>query len=168
MPQEGKQLGFPFLLIHIAMLEEKINQDIKQAMLAKKKEELESLRAIKSALLLLKTSKNAVDGEVSESVEIATLQKLVKQRKEAADIYVQQGRQDLADEELSQAAIIERYLPKQMSREEIETAVKAIIAELGACGPKDMGKVMGKASKQFAGMADNKEVSEIVKNLLNQ
>ena len=150
------------------MLEEKINQDIKQAMLAKKKEELESLRAIKSALLLLKTSKNAVDGEVSESVEIATLQKLVKQRKEAADIYVQQGRQDLADEELSQAAIIERYLPKQMSREEIETAVKAIIAELGACGPKDMGKVMGKASKQFAGMADNKEVSEIVKNLLNQ
>ena len=150
------------------MLEEKINQDIKQAMLAKKKEELESLRAIKSALLLLKTSKDAVDGKVSESIEIATLQKLVKQRREAADIYVQQGRQDLADDELSQAAIIERYLPKQLSHEEIEEAVKAIIAEVGATSPKDMGKVMGAASKKFAGKADNKVVSEIVKGLLNQ
>ena len=150
------------------MLEEKINQDIKQAMLAKKKEELESLRAIKSELLLLKTSKDAVNGEVSEKVQIATLQKLIKQRKEAADIYIQQGRQDLADVELSQAAIIERYLPKQMSEEEIETEVKAIIAEVGANSIKDMGKVMGTASKKFAGRADNKLVSEIVKKLLNQ
>ena len=134
-------------------LESQINADIKQAMLNKEKDVLESLRAIKSAILLLKTSKEAVDGEVPESAGIAMLQKLVKQRKEAADIYVQQNRQDLADAELFQASIIERYLPKQMSREEIEDAVRAIIAEVGATSPKDMGKVMGQASKKFAGQA---------------
>lgn len=149
-------------------LEVKINNDIKQAMLNKKKDELEALRAIKSAILLLKTGKDAVNGEVSDAAGVAMLQKLVKQRREAADIYVQQNRQDLADEELFQASIIERYLPKQMSREEIEDAVKAIIAEVGASSPKDMGKVMGQASKRFAGKADNRMVSEIVKNLLNQ
>lgn len=149
-------------------LEIQINNDIKQAMLAKKKDELEALRAIKSAILLLKTSKDAVDGQVPESVEISTLQKLVKQRRETADIYIQQSRQDLADIELFQASIIERYLPKQMSREELETALKAIMSEVGATSPRDMGKVMGVASKRFAGQADNKVVSEIVKNLLAQ
>ena len=149
-------------------LENKINADIKQAMLNKEKDVLESLRAIKSAILLLKTGKDAVNGEVSDAAGIAMLQKLVKQRKEAADIYVQQNRQDLADEEMFQASVIERYLPKQMSREEIESEVKAIIAEVGATSPKDMGKVMGQASKRFAGKADNRIVSEIVKLLLNQ
>lgn len=149
------------------MLEETINQDIKQAMLAKKKDELEALRAIKSALLLLKTSKNAVDGVVPENVQIATLQKLVKQRRETADIYLQQGRQDLADVELFQAGIIERYLPKQLSREDIETELKSIVAELNAQSMKDMGRVMEVASKRFAGAADNKVVSEIVKQILS-
>ena len=149
-------------------LESLINNDIKQAMLNKKKDELEALRAIKSAILLLKTGKDAVNGEVSDAAGIAMLQKLVKQRREAADIYVQQNRQDLADEEIFQASIIERYLPKQMSREEIEEAVRGIIAEVGASSPKDMGRVMGQASKRFAGKADNKVVSEIVKTLLNQ
>lgn len=149
------------------MLEETINQDIKQAMLAKKKDELEALRAIKSALLLLKTSKDAVDGVVPENIQITTLQKLVKQRRETADIYLQQGRQDLADVELFQAGIIERYLPKQLSREDIETEIKSIVAELNAQSMKDMGRVMGVASKRFAGAADNKVVSEIVKQILS-
>jgi uncharacterized protein YqeY len=149
-------------------LEVQINNDIKQAMLNKDKAVLESLRAIKSAILLLKTGKDAVNGEVSEAAEIAMLQKLVKQRKEAAEIFVQQNRKDLADDELFQAGIIERYLPKQLSREEIEADVKAIIAEVGASSPKDMGKVMGQASKHFAGKADNRVVSEIVKSLLSQ
>jgi len=147
-------------------LETQINNDIKQAMLAKQKDVLESLRAIKSAILLLKTSKDVVNGEVPESVEIATLQKLVKQRRETAEIYQQQNRKDLADAELFQAEIIERYLPKQMSRDELESALKEIISELGATSPRDMGKVMGVASKKFAGKADNKVVSEIVKTLL--
>lgn len=146
-------------------LEVQINNDIKQAMLNKEKNVLESLRAIKSAILLLKTGKDA-SGEVSEAAETAMLQKLVKQRKEAAEIYVQQNRQDLADEELFQASIIERYLPKQLSREEIESQLRTIIAETGASSPKDMGRVMGVAAKQFAGKADNRVVSEIVKSLL--
>ncbi len=149
-------------------LEVQINNDIKQAMLNKDKAVLESLRAIKSAILLLKTGKDAANGEVSEAAEIAMLQKLVKQRKEAADIFVQQNRQDLADDELFQAGIIERYLPKQLSREEVEAEVKKIIAEVGASSPKDMGRVMGQASKHFAGKADNRVVSEIVKTLLSQ
>ncbi|MBQ9546334.1 MAG: GatB/YqeY domain-containing protein [Bacteroidales bacterium] len=148
-------------------LEQTINNDIKQAMLAKKKDELEALRAIKSAILLLKTSKDAVDGEVPENVATATLQKLVKQRRETAELYVQQQRQDLADVELFQASIIERYLPKQLSAEEIEARVRAIMEELGASSMKDMGRVMGQASKALAGQADNKMVSEIVKRLLS-
>ena len=155
-----------FILLYTMSLEVQINNDIKQAMLNKEKDVLESLRAIKSAILLLKTSKEAVDGQVPESAEVATLQKLVKQRREAAEIYTQQNRQDLADAEIFQANIIERYLPKQLSREEIESAVKSIIEQVGAASPKDMGKVMGVASKQFAGKADNKVVSEIVKAFL--
>lgn len=148
-------------------LEIQINNDIKQAMLNKEKDVLESLRAIKSALLLLKTSKDAVDGVVPESAEIATLQKLVKQRKESAEIYKQQNREDLAEAELFQASIISRYLPKPLSQEEIEAAVKEIVDEVGASSPKDMGKVMGLASKRLAGKVDNKLVSEVVKSVLN-
>ena len=143
-------------------LEEKINADIKQAMLNKEKDVLESLRAIKAALLLLKTGK----GDVNDAAELSALQKLVKQRKEAAEIFNQQNRSDLAEAELLQASIIERYLPKQMSRDEIEASVKAIISELGATSAKDMGRVMGTVSKKFAGTADNKVVAEIVKSML--
>lgn len=144
------------------MLEERINADIKQAMLNKEKDVLESLRAIKAALLLLKTGK----GDVNDAAELSALQKLVKQRKEAAEIFNQQNRSDLAEAELLQASIIERYLPKQMSRDEIEASVKAIISELGATSAKDMGRVMGTVSKKFAGTADNKVVAEIVKSML--
>lgn len=144
------------------MLEERINADIKQAMLNKEKDMLESLRAIKAALLLLKTGK----GDVNDAAELSALQKLVKQRKEAAEIFNQQNRSDLAESELLQASIIERYLPKQMSRDEIEASVKAIISELGATSAKDMGRVMGTVSKKFAGTADNKVVAEIVKSML--
>lgn len=149
-------------------LENQINADIKQAMLAKKKEELEALRAIKSAVLLLKTSPEANGGEITEAMELSLLQKLVKQRREAADIYVQQGRQDLADVEMGQAEVISRYLPKQMDRSEVEEILRQIIAEVGATSPKEMGKVMGTATKRLAGKADNKMVSEIVKSLLMQ
>ena len=144
-------------------LEERINADIKQAMLNKQKDVLESLRSIKAALLLLKTGKD----EVNDASELATLQKLVKQRKEAAEIFTQQGRTDLAESELFQASIIQQYLPKQLSAEEIESSIKTIIAELGANSPKDMGRVMGTAAKKFAGSADNKLVAEIVKSLLS-
>lgn len=147
-------------------LELQINGDIKTAMLQKDKPALEALRAIKSAILLEKTSKNATDGELSEAAEIALLQKLVKQRKEAAEIYKGQDRADLYEAEMFQAGIIEKYLPKQLSREEIEVEVKDIIAQVGATTAKDMGKVMGAATKHFAGRADNKIVSEIVKSLL--
>lgn len=148
-------------------LEQTINNDIKQAMLNKEKDTLEALRAIKSAFLLLKTSKDAVDGVVPESIQVATLQKLVKQRRETAELYVQQQRQDLADVELFQADVIERYLPKQLSLQEVENVVRNIIAQLGATSMRDMGKVMGQASKTLAGQADNKQVSEIVKRLLS-
>ncbi|MCW3104543.1 MAG: GatB/YqeY protein [Bacteroidetes bacterium] len=143
-------------------LEEKINADIKSAMLAKEAAKLDALRAIKSAILLLKTSPEGY----SDDTEIKALQKMVKQRKETADVYKTQNRQDLADVELSQAAVIEAYLPKQMSEEEIRTEVAAIIASTGASSPADMGKVMGAATKQLAGKADGKVVSSIVKELL--
>ncbi len=143
-------------------LEEKINTDIKTAMLAKDQPKLESLRAIKAAIILLKTS---AEGH-SEANEIKALQKMVKQRRETADIYKTQGRNDLAEVELFQANIIETYLPKQMSEEEVKTELQKIIAQVGAASAADMGKVMGAASKHFAGKADNKMVSEIVKQLL--
>ncbi|MFA6200127.1 MAG: GatB/YqeY domain-containing protein [Bacteroidales bacterium] len=146
-------------------LEEKINADIKQAMLAKEKEKLEALRAVKSAVLLLKTDKNFT-GEVAEKDEIATLQRLVKQRKEAAIMYKEQNREDLYDVEMFQVGVIEKYLPQQMSEEEIRIALQNIITEVGATSAKDMGKVMGNAQKTFAGKADNKIVSQLVKELL--
>ena len=147
-------------------LEKLINDDIKQAMLARDKEKLEALRAIKAALLLEKTGKDASSGEIPESVELKMLQKLVKQRKESALIYVEQGRQDLADQELFQSAIIEKYLPAQMSEEEVKAIISAIIIRVGAKEPKDMGKVMGAASKELAGKADNKTISGIIKAIL--
>lgn len=145
-------------------LEEIINADIKAAMLAKEKEKLEALRAVKSAVLLAKTEK--VGSELDADTEMKLLQKLVKQRKESAAIYVTQSRQDMADAELFQAAVIEQYLPAQMSEEEIRQSIKEIIASTGASGMKDMGKVMGIASKQLAGKADGKLISDIVKSML--
>ncbi|MDD2191482.1 MAG: GatB/YqeY domain-containing protein [Bacteroidales bacterium] len=145
-------------------LEERINADIKKAMLAKDREKLDSLRAIKAAILLIKTSKSGT--EVSEQEEIQTLQRLVKQRKEAALTYKEQNRQELYDVEMSQAAIIEQYLPQQLSEEEIRQTLQTIIKDLGVTSPKDMGRVMGAAQKQFAGKADNKVVSQLIKELL--
>lgn len=147
-------------------LEERINADIKAAMLAKEKEKLEALRAIKSAVLLLKTDKNFT-GEIAEKDEIATLQRLVKQRKEAALMYKEQNREDLYNDEIFQVGIIEKYLPEQMSEGDIRIALEKIIKETGASSAKDMGKVMGAAQKEFAGKADNKIVSQIVKELLS-
>lgn len=145
-------------------LEEKINADIKSAMLAKEAAKLEALRAMKSAILLLKTSP---EGYTDES-ETKALQKMVKQRKETADIYKTQNRADLAETELFQAGIIESYLPKQMSEDEIKAEVAKIIASVGATSPADMGKVMGVATKQLAGKADGKIVSSFVKELLSK
>lgn len=147
-------------------LAEKINADIKAAMLARDSKKLAALRAIKAGLLLAKTGKDASSGEIPETVEMQLLQKLVKQRKESAAMYQEQNRSDLAEEELFQAGIIEAYLPQQMSEEEISAVVKEIISQSGATSMKDMGKVMGAASKKLAGKASNKLVSEIVKKEL--
>lgn len=135
-------------------------------MLAKDKQKLEALRAIKAALLIAKTGKDMSSGEIPETVELQLLQRLVKQRKESAGIYQEQNRPDLAEEELFQAVIIEAFLPQQMAEDEIRAAVKKIIDDTGAQSIKDMGKVMGAASKQLAGKADNRSVSEIVKEML--
>lgn len=143
-----------------------INNDIKQAMLSKEKEKLEALRAVKAALLLAKTEKGAV-AELNEQAEVQILKRLVKQRKESADIYTSKDRNDLAEQELFQAGIIEKYLPEQMGGEEIKSVVSGVITELGARGMKDMGKVMGAVAKKLAGKADNKLVSEIIKKLLD-
>ena len=141
--------------------------EIKAAMRAKDSNRLEALRAVKSALLLAQTSGSGQDG-LTEDEELKLLQKLVKQRKESAAIYSEQGREDLAQPELDQAAVIESFLPAQMSEEEIEKEVDAIIAQTGASGMQDMGKVMGMASKELAGKADGKTISEIVKRKLSQ
>lgn len=145
-------------------LEERINADIKAAMLAKERKKLDALRAVKSAILLLKT--NGSGDAISQEAEIACLQKLVKQRKESAELYKQQNRMDLYEDEAFQQAVIEAYLPEQISEEEIRTELQKIISETGASSVKDMGKVMGAAQKAFAGRADNKVVSTIVKELL--
>ncbi|MGM0611974.1 MAG: GatB/YqeY domain-containing protein [Bacteroidota bacterium] len=148
-------------------LEKKINDDIKAAMIAKDRAKLDALRSIKSELLIAKTGKDKDEsGEIPESVELKLLKKLAKQRKESAETYKEQGRQDLADDELFQLEIIESYLPEQLSDEEIKAGVQEIIKETGASSMKEMGKVMGLASKKFEGKADNKKVSEIVKSLL--
>lgn len=149
-------------------LEILINNDIKQAMLAKDKRKLNALRAIKSELLLLKTGKDTSSMEIPESVEIKLLQKLVKQRKEAAALYSEQNRPDLEEEETYQAEIIEAYLPEQISEEELADIIKQIISETGVTSMKEMGKVMGLASQKLSGKADNKTISAMVKTLLNQ
>jgi hypothetical protein len=149
-------------------LEKLINDDIKQTMLARDSRKLEALRAIKAALLLEKTGKDlSWNGEIPEEVELKLLQKLVKMRRESAELYKSQNRLDLAEEELFQAEIIEKYLPAQMDEAEAENIIRAIIGETGAQSIKDMGKVMGMATKKLAGKADNKTISEIVKRLLS-
>lgn len=145
-------------------LEETINSDIKAAMLAKDQKKLEALRAIKSTILLLKT---APEGYTDET-ELKALQKEVKKRKDTAEIYNGQGRADLAEVELFQAGVIEAYLPKQMSEDEIRAEVTKIIQSTGASSPADMGKVMGVATKQLAGKADGKMISSIVKEQLGK
>ncbi len=147
-------------------LEQQINNDIKTAMLAKEAGKLEALRAVKAAILLAKTEKGS-SGELTPDVEMKLLQRLVKQRRESAEIYSQNGRPELAEKESSEAAAIEAYLPKQLSEEEIASEVKKIMAEVGVSSIKELGKIMGVASKAFAGKADGKMVAEVVKKLLS-
>ena len=146
-------------------LQTKVMEALKEAMKAKDTIALESLRAIKSAILLAKTEAGAA-AELAEEEELKLLQKLVKQRKDSAALYAQQGRNDLAEPELAQVAVIEKFLPAQLSEAEVEEALKSIIAQVGATSPKDMGKVMGAATKQLAGKTDGKVISAIVKSLL--
>jgi uncharacterized protein YqeY len=147
-------------------LKQQIDADIKKAMLAKNKEELEALRSIKSLILLAETEKG-ISEELSSEAEKKLLMKASKQRKESADIFQQQNRKDLADRELLQLDVINRYLPKQLSEEEIKSALRSVIVEAGAKGPQDMGKVMALATKKLAGQADGKVISELVKKLLS-
>jgi len=148
-------------------LEKKINTDLKEAILAKNRRKLEALRAIKAALLLEKTGTDVSGSEIPKTVELKMLQKLVKQRRESAIIYREQNRVDLAEEEEYQASIIEKYLPEQLSEEEIENRIKKIISDTGASSIKDMGRVMGMAAGQMTGIADNKIISTLVKRLLS-
>jgi uncharacterized protein YqeY len=142
-----------------------IDQDIKQAMLAKQPDRLQALRAIKSALLLAKTEKGAAE-ELTEEAEIKVLQKLVKQRKESADIYKTQNREDLYEIEMQEMRVIEPYLPQQMTRFEIEGYIQDLMSRIGATSAQDMGRIMGMASKELAGKADGKTISEVVRQLL--
>lgn len=146
-------------------LEAKINDDLKTAMKAKDQVALRGIRAIKSAILLLKTDGSGA--EMTEDKEIKLLQKLVKQRKDSLEIYEKQNREDLAVKEREEIAIIEQYLPAQLSAEELEGMIKQIVEQTGASSMKDMGKVMGMASKQLAGKADGKTISAVVKSLLS-
>lgn len=147
-------------------LETQIQADIKAAMIAKDKVALAATRAVKAAILLAKTAEGAVKESLEDAEIVQIIGKLVKQRKESAAIYLQQNRQDLADNELAEAAAMEKYLPKALSEEEVEAAVKEIIAEVGASSMADMGKVMGVATKRLAGQADGKLISGIVRRLL--
>lgn len=145
---------------------DQVSNDIKSAMLAKDKVRLEALRGIKKEFLEAKTAKGA-DGELSDETAMKILAKMVKQRKESAQIYSEQNRPDLAEPELAEAAVIESYLPKQMTDEELTEALKAIIAQVGAKTPQEMGKMMGVATKQLAGRADGRAISTKVKELLS-
>jgi len=144
-----------------------VSEDIKKAMLARKKEKLEALRAIKAAFQLARTASGA-GGELTSEAELKIVQKLVKQRRESAEIYQQQNRQDLADKELFEASVIEQYLPPQMSEQELETVLKAIIERIGARVPSDMGKVMSVATKELSGKADSRAISMKVKQMLSE
>ena len=147
-------------------LQERVMTEMKAAMRAKDANKLEALRAIKSQILLSQTESSAKEG-LTEEEELKLLQKLVKQRRDSAAIYTEQGREDLAQPEVDQAAVISMFLPEQLTDEEIEAKVDEIIAETGAEGMKDMGKVMGKASADLAGKADGKTISMIVKKKLS-
>jgi uncharacterized protein len=143
-----------------------ISDDIRTAMLARDKVSLEALRGIKKEFLEAKTAKGS-DGTLPDDNAVKILQKMVKQRKESARIYQEQGREDLASVELAEVAVISKYLPVQMTGEALEAVLKEIIAQVGAAGPQDMGKVMGAATKQLAGKAEGREINETVKRLLN-
>ena len=146
-------------------LESTINEDLKQAMKAKDQVALRGIRAIKSAILLYNTS--GASEELTQEKEIAILQKLIKQRQDSLDIYEKQGREDLAVVEREEIAVIMRYLPQQLSEEELNAAIRSIIERTGATSMKDMGRVMGEASKELAGKADGKAISAVVKALLS-
>jgi uncharacterized protein YqeY len=148
-------------------LEQKIMADLKSAMLAKDEAALRSLRAIKAAILLAKTAEGA-GGELKEEEETKLLQKLVKQRKDSLEIFQQQNRTDLAKKEEEEIAVIEKFLPKQLSAEEIKSELVKILAATGASSPADMGKVMGVATKELAGRADGKTISALVRELLSK
>ena len=144
-----------------------ISNDIKSAMLAKDRVKLEALRGVKKEFIEAKTAKGG-NGELSDDAALKILAKMVKQRRESATIYMEQNRPELAESELAEAAVIEVYMPKQLTEEELTTALQAIITEVGAAGPQDMGKVMGVASKRLAGCADGRAISTKVKELLNK
>ena len=144
---------------------DQVSEDIKKAMLAREKVRLEALRGAKKEFLEAKTAKGA-NGELPDEAATKILVKMVKQRKESAKIYVDNNRPELAENELAEAAVLEEYLPKQLSAEELEKEITAIISETGATGPKEMGKVMGVASKRLAGRAEGRAISEMVKTLL--
>ncbi|MDF9829247.1 GatB/YqeY domain-containing protein [Parabacteroides sp. PF5-6] len=144
---------------------DQISNDIKEAMKAQDKVRLQALRGVKKEFLEAKTAKGS-EGELSDDAATKILMKMVKQRKDSAAIFVEQSRPELAEDELAEARVIEAYLPKQMSPEELEAALQAIIAQVGAAGPQDMGKVMGMATKALAGKAEGRVISEAVKRLL--
>ena len=146
---------------------DQISEDIKKAMLAKDKVALDALRGIKKEFLEAKTAKGG-DGELHDDKALQILQKMVKQRKESADMFTQAGRAELAADELAQCKIIEQYLPAMLSEEELTAVLREIIAQVGAAGPQDMGKVMGVATKQLAGKAEGKAINQKVRELLAQ
>ncbi|MFM8711035.1 MAG: GatB/YqeY domain-containing protein [Sphingomonadales bacterium] len=146
-------------------LEQKIMTDLKAAMLAKDEAALRSLRAIKAAILLAKTAEGAT-GELSEEAEIKLLQKMVKQRKDSLEIFQQQSRPELAQKEIEEIAVIEKFLPKQMDEATLRSTLAAIVARVGASSAADMGKVMGVANKELAGKADGKTMAALIKELL--
>jgi uncharacterized protein len=148
-------------------LKTKIDEDIKKAMLAQAKDQLRALRAIKS-LILLEETKEGRTGDLTEADEIQLLSKAAKQRRDSLEIFQQQNRQDLAQKEIDELAVIELYLPKQLSEAELTTKLQEIIARIGAATPQDMGKVMGIATKELAGKADGKVISQLVKTLLTK
>ncbi len=148
-------------------LEQKVMADMKDAMKAKDEAGLRGLRAIKAAIIIAKTAEGA-HGELKEDDETKLLQKLVKQRKDSLDIFTKQNRDDLAKKEEEEIAVIEKFLPKQMSGDELKAAIAEIISETGATSPADMGKVMGVASKKLGGQADGKAISGVVKELLSK
>ncbi|MGM9815861.1 MAG: GatB/YqeY domain-containing protein [Lepagella sp.] len=145
---------------------DQVSEDIKKAMLARDRVRLEALRGAKKEFLEAKTAKGA-NGELSDETATKIIVKMVKQRKESAKIYEDNNRPELAENELAEASVLEEYLPKQLSADELVAELKAIIAEVGAAGPRDMGKVMGVASKRLAGRAEGRAISEAVKSLLN-